>query len=299
MSEAGFRCGYAAIVGRPNVGKSTLLNALLGEKISIVTDKPQTTRHRILGILTEQDTQVVFVDTPGLHSGARGAMNKLMNRVAAGAIVDADVVLFMIEALKWERQDARVLERISEAKAPVFLLINKIDRVKPKQRLLAFIDELAQRHAFGEIIPISARQGDNLEVLKHSLVERLPESPPLFPQAQRTDRGVEFRAAEIIREQLTSRLHHELPYGLTVEIQSFDSSASRCLIDAVIWVERPGQKRIVIGQGGQLLKAVGRAARLQLVEILNQPVHLELWVKVKRNWSQSERDLNALGFDIP
>jgi len=305
MSEAGApipsRCGFAAIVGRPNVGKSTLLNALLGRKVSIVSPKPQTTRHRILGILTRPNTQIVFVDTPGLHGdvrSARSAMNRYLNRTARTSLSDADINLFVVEALAWTDDDQRALDFLVKCGKPIILLVNKIDKVFPKERLLPYIEALRAKAAFVDILPLSGLKRDGLERLLESIAPYLPESPPHFPEEQITDRSERFQAAEIIREKLTLRLQQELPYGVTVEIERFEPQEDgRLLIGAVIWVARTGQKAIVIGQGGARIKEIGRAARLDLKALFNKPVHLELWVKVKDNWSDSEAALRQLGFE--
>jgi GTP-binding protein Era len=294
---AGYRCGFAALVGRPNVGKSTLLNALLGRKISIVSPKPQTTRHRILGILTRPDAQVIFVDTPGLHAGARRAMNRHMNRAALASLQDADVNVFVVEALRWTDEDQRVLDELVKQQRPIILVLNKADKVFPKERLLPFIEEAGRRAQFAEVVPLSALKRSNIEQLPTIIARYLPQSPPHFPDDQLTDRSDQFQAAEIVREKLTLRLRQELPYGITVVIEQFKEEDGRLLINAVIWVERSGQKAIVIGHGGEQLKEVGRAARLEMVELFKRPVHLELWVKVKENWSDNETALRQLGYE--
>ena len=294
-----FRAGFVAVVGRPNVGKSTLINRIVGEKISIVTSKPQTTRHRILAIHTTADAQIVFVDTPGLHRNADKAMNRLMNRTAASAIADADAVLFVLEADRFTAEDGDVLKRLADCRHPVIAVLNKVDRVRPKEKLLEHIAALDDRGDFAEIVPISARSGDNLDALLAALPPRLPESPPLFPAATATDRSPEFRAAEIVREKLTVFLREELPYGVTVEIERYEREADGLAISAIVWVERDSQKGIVVGRQGSMLKRVGRAARLDLKRLLAVPVHLELWVKVKDNWADSEADLLRLGYESP
>ena len=299
MAEDGFRCGFVAVVGRPNVGKSTLINSMMGRKVTIVTAKPQTTRHRILAVRTGENEQVIFVDTPGLHRNAGRAMNRLMNRTAVSALADADLVLFVVEATRWTEEDEDVLDRIKAAKIPCIALLNKIDAVHPKQRLLAAIDEMSRRHDFVEIIPVSARKRDNLDVLEASIRPRLPESPPLFPAEMQTDRSPQFHAAEVIREKLTIHLREELPYGLTVQIEQYSEDRDRLTIHAVVWVERDSQKGIVVGKGGQMLKKVGQEARLALAKQLHRSVHLELWVKVKDNWADSEKDLLNLGYESP
>jgi GTP-binding protein Era len=291
------RCGFAAIVGRPNVGKSTLLNALIGTKVSIVTPKPQTTRHRILGILTRPASQIVFVDTPGIHAEQRRVMNQYMNRSALSSLDDADVLLFVVESLTWTDDDERVLERVRRSGRPVIAIVNKVDRVHDKPRLLPFIEELAKRADFTAIVPLSAEKRDNLGKLPEMIETLLPESPPHFPTDQVTDRSERFLVAEIIREKLTWRLREELPYGLTVEIERFEEQDGRQLIGAVVWVERTGQKAIVIGAGGERLKEIGRLARLEINQLLHKNVHLELWVKVKENWADSEQALKSFGYE--
>jgi GTP-binding protein Era len=294
----GHRSGFAALVGRPNVGKSTLLNTLLGSKVSIVTPKPQTTRHRILGLLNRPLYQIALVDTPGIHDGHRRMLNQYMNRSATASLEDADVVVFVVEALRWTDEDERVLQRVKRANRPTVLAINKVDRAKPKSRLLPFVDEIAKRHEFAAVVPMSALKGDNLARLPDVIGGLLPEGPPMFPAEQVTDRSDRFRAAEIIREKLTMRLQEELPYGLTVEMERLeDLEDGRLAINAVIWVERPGQKAIVIGEGGALLKEVGRAARLDLNRLYGRRVHLELWVKVKENWADSAAALRSFGYE--
>ncbi|HEY4365921.1 MAG TPA: GTPase Era [Steroidobacteraceae bacterium] len=292
-----FRCGFAAIVGRPNVGKSTLLNALLKQKVSIVSPKPQTTRHRILGILTGAESQIVFVDTPGLHAGGSRAMNRHMNRAAVTSLNDADVNVLVIEALRWVDEDQRILEQLVQRGQPIVAVVNKVDRVTPRERLLPFIEELSRKAPFAQIVPTSGLKGSNLEALPQLIAKLLPESPPHFPLDQLTDRSPQFQASEIVREKLTLRLHQELPYGLTVEIERFAEEDGRLMVNAIIWVERTGQKAIVIGQGGEQLKEVGRAARIEMSKLLGRSVHLELWVKVKENWSDSEAALRQLGYE--
>ena len=233
MADDAFRCGFVAIVGRPNVGKSTLVNAMMGRKVSIFTSKPQTTRHRILAVRTGENEQVVFVDTPGLHRNAGRAMNRLMNRTAVSVLADADLALFVVEATRWTEEDEDVLKRIKASKVPCIALLNKIDTVHPKERLLAAIDEMSKRHDFAEIIPVSARKRDNLDALAAGIRQRLPESPPLFPPEMQTDRSPEFHAAEVIRERLTVHLREELPYGLTVQVERYSRERDRLTISTV------------------------------------------------------------------
>jgi GTP-binding protein Era len=291
------KCGFAALVGRPNVGKSTLLNALVGEKLSIVTPRPQTTRHRILGVCHLPDAQIAFVDTPGLHRGERRALNRAMNRTAAAALDDADLCVLVVEALHWTAEDDHALKRIERSGRPVIAVVNKVDRVRPRERLLPWMAELARRFGFTDIVPLSALKSDNVDALRKAIVKRLPESPPLFTEGERTDRGLEFRIAETIREKLTLELNQEVPYGVAVEVEKAAEEEGRLEISAVIWVDRAGQKPIVIGPKGERLKRVGRSARLELNRVLSRSLHLELWVKVRENWADNARDLKHLGLE--
>ena len=297
-SAAGdYRAGFAALVGRPNVGKSTLLNALMGEKLSIVTPRPQTTRHRILGVLTLPSAQIAFIDTPGLHGTARRALNRAMNRTASAALAEADLAVLVVEALKWSADDELALQRIARARRPALAAVNKVDEVRPRSRLLPYLAELAARHDFKACVPISALKEDNLEALRDAIVAQLPHSPPLFPAAERTDRGLEFRIAEIIREKLTLELNQEVPYGIAVEVERLAEEEGQLNVDAAIWVDRAGQKPIVIGARGERLKRVGRAARLTLNALLGRRLHLNLWVKVRANWADNARALKQLGLE--
>ncbi len=297
MSAAVFRAGHVAIVGRPNVGKSTLVNALVGRKVTIVSAKPQTTRHRILGVVNRPEAQLVLVDTPGLHESARRVMNQYMNRVAISSSQDADVILFVIEAMRFTDADEWVWERVRGLKQPLFLVINKVDRVYPREGLLPFLEEMAERIPASGVVPISAQNADNLDRLVTLVGQRLPVSPPLFAADVLTDRDEPFHAAEIVREKLTLKLREELPYGINVQIERFAEEGGRIMINAVIWVERAGQKAIVIGQGGERLKEIGRMARIELNDLWQRSVHLELWVKVKENWADSEMALRQFGYD--
>lgn len=293
-----FRSGFVAVVGRPNVGKSTLVNAFLKQKVSIVSPKPQTTRHRVLGIYTLATHQIVFVDTPGLHEAGKKLINRTMNRVAVAAIEDADVMLFLLEALNWTEQDQNMWELLSKQKRPVIVVCNKIDRVKDKSRLLPFFAQLSETVGDTPIVPVSALKLDGLETLENLILEHLPLGPKLYPDEQVTDRDVKFQIAELIREKLTLRLQQELPYGVTVSIDQMQTEDQQEVIHATIWVEKPSQKSIVIGKQGAMLKEVGRSARLELKKKLGRSVHLELWVKIKDNWSDSARALESLGFEI-
>jgi len=292
-----FRSGFAALVGRPNVGKSTLLNALVGEKLSIVTPRPQTTRHRILGVVTLPQAQIAFVDTPGLHVKAARALNKAMNRTATAALEDADLVVLVLEALRWTAEDELALERIVRAGRPAIAAVNKIDRVRPRERLLPYLVELARRHAFLAIVPVSALRSANIEDLRDTIAAHLPHSPALFPEGELTDRGMSFRIAETIREKLTFELNQEVPYGIAVEVERLAEEEGVLTVDAAIWVDREGQKPIVIGARGERLKRVGRAARLALNEMLGRRLHLNLWVKVRENWADNARALRELGVE--
>ncbi|RLA34653.1 MAG: GTPase Era [Gammaproteobacteria bacterium] len=297
MSDKPFHCGFVAVVGRPNVGKSTLINTILGSKISIVTPKPQTTRHRILGVDSHTGYQVIYIDTPGLHRNAGKAMNRMMNRTAANALMDAEVIMFVTEANRWTVEDQDVLERIQNTSAPVIAVMNKMDKVHPREMLLQAIAEMSARHEFAEVIPISAKLRNNVDRLVELVPGFLPESPPLFPEDMITDRSENFRIAEVVREKLTLALRQEVPYGLTVQVERFERDDNGIAINAIIWIDRDSQKGIVVGKGGKLLKKVGRAARLELKAEYGVPVHLELWVKVKDNWSDNEKELLRLGYE--
>jgi GTPase len=299
-AEPAVRCGFAALAGRPNVGKSTLLNALIGQKVSIVSPKPQTTRTRIHGVLNRPGLQIAFVDLPGIHTKQTRAMNRYMNRTAISSLADVDVNLFVVEALRWTEEDERVLDELKQVGLPIVLLINKVDRAHPKERLLPFIQDLTQKAEFAEVVPISATRKTTLERLPEVIAKYLPEQERIFPEEQITDSPDHFMAAELIREKLMLRLQEELPYGLVVEIEGIGPSEDepgKLVVQAVIWVERAGQKPIVIGKGGLLLKEIGRQSRLDLNRHFNQPVHLELWVKVKEGWSDDENAMRKFGYE--
>ncbi|BAU58311.2 GTPase Era [Halorhodospira halochloris] len=288
--------GMCAILGRPNVGKSTLLNALLGEKVSIATRKPQTTRHRILGVLNGGGTQVVFVDTPGLHQHEKRALNRQLNRAALGALEDIDLALFVCCGLEWRDADDSALGALEGVDVPVILAVNQVDRVKDKRKLLPHLERLTKLRDFAAVVPVSATRGTNLEELQLEVVKRLPQGPALFPAEQITDRDTAFRIGELIREQLIVALGDELPYSTTVQIEELQIGESLTRIGAVVWVERSAQKPIVIGQGGKRLKKVGSLARQQIEELLEQQAHLELWVKVKEHWTDDRRALHEFGY---
>jgi len=290
------RCGHVAIIGRPNVGKSTLINRLVGQKFSITSRKAQTTRHRLLGIKSFAAAQIIYVDTPGLHAGAGRALNRYMNRAASGALVGVDLILFLMEAGKWTDGDSHVLGRLADVEAPIVAAVNKIDRLPDKQALLPYIDELRKRADFLDVVPISALQGTNTERLEEVLIDALPLNPALYDEEQFTDRSERFLAAEMVREKLTRSLGQELPYRLSVEIEAFQREQSVIKIGAIIWVERSSQKGIVIGRQGRVLKAVGSDARKDMEALFGQKVFLELWVKIKEGWSNDEQALQRLGY---
>ncbi|MBK8162372.1 MAG: GTPase Era [Gammaproteobacteria bacterium] len=290
------RCGYIAIVGRPNVGKSTLLNRILGQKISITSRKPQTTRHRILGIKSTPSVQAIYVDTPGLHRGVRHAINRVMNRAATAAITDVDVVLFVTECQKWQEEDDHVLDLLESVSVPVILVLNKVDRLKDKEHLLPYIARMSEKRNFAAVVPVSATHGMQTDALENEVCRLLPESPPLFPEEQVTDRSERFLAAELVREKLTRLLGDELPYAVTVEIEQFKEEGGLTSIGAVIWVERDAQKAIVIGKQGHMLKQIGTQARVEMERLFGAKVYLQLWVKVKEKWSDDERALRSLGY---
>jgi GTP-binding protein Era len=284
-----------ALIGRPNVGKSTLLNAMIGQKVSIVTSRPQTTRHRVLGISESADGQIAFVDTPGMHLGPKRALNRAMNRSATSALGAADLAVLLVEALKWTDEDEMALQRVLQMERPVIAVVNKVDRVHPRERLLPYIGRLAERARFLAIVPLSALRGDNIEALRRVILEALPEGERLYPAGQITDRSERFRIAELIREKLTLELVEELPYGIAVEVESYaETEDGRVEIGAVVWVDREGQKPIVIGAGGERLKRIGRAARLELNHLFGRRYHLTLWVKVRENWADDARALREL-----
>ncbi|AIZ79031.1 GTPase Era [Actinobacillus equuli subsp. equuli] len=290
-------CGFIAIVGRPNVGKSTLLNKILGQKISITSRKAQTTRHRIVGIHTEDQYQAIYVDTPGLHIEEKRAINRLMNRAASSAIGDVDLIIFVVEGTKWTDDDEMVLNKLRAAKAPVVLAINKVDNIKEKDELLPHITELSQKFDFAEILPISAQRGKNVHILQKIVRKSLREGVHHFPEEYVTDRSQRFMASEIIREKLMRFTGEELPYSVTVEIEQFKlNERGTYEINGLILVERDGQKKMVIGAKGQKIKTIGTEARADMERLFDNKVHLELWVKVKAGWADDERALRSLGY---
>jgi len=294
-SEQG-RCGFVAIVGRPNVGKSTLLNRLLGHKLAITSHKAQTTRHRILGIRTRKQSQAIYIDTPGIREPGRGALNRYLNRTARTAIAEVDLVLFLVEALRFTAQDAEVLDTIATAGVSTIAVVNKVDRVRDKSRLLPYLRGLSARHGFAALVPVSATTGDQVDRLAGLVMVALPVKEAIFRPDQLTDRPGRFLAAELLREQLMRRYGDELPYHATVEIERFEDRGGHYRIGALIWVERPGQKVIVIGNQGESLKVAARQARLQMQALFDCPVHLDVWVKVRKHWSRDEATLAGLGY---
>lgn len=291
------RCGYVAIVGRPNVGKSTLLNHLMGFKLSITSRKPQTTRHNVLGILTENNSQIVFVDTPGIHSQQDKALNRYMNKAAGTAIRDVDVIVFVVDRDKWSEGDELVAERVFQSGIPVIVAVNKMDRVEDKNSLLPYLETLSQRFPQAEIVPLAALQGQNLDQLKKLIASQMPENPFFYPEDQVTDRSQRFIASEIVREKITRQLGDELPYEITVEIEEWRREGAVIHISALILVERKGQKKILIGDSGQRIKKIGQQARLDMEALFDSKVMLNLWVKVKAGWSDDERALKSLGYN--
>jgi len=291
------RCGYVAIVGRPNVGKSTLLNHLLGQKISITSRKPQTTRQRVLGIKTENNHQIVFVDTPGLHKGAEKAINRYMNRAASAAIRDVDLVVMVVDRTAWTEEDSMVLEQIKQGGHPCLLVVNKVDLLEDKTSLLPHLQTLASKADFAAILPVSALRRHNVQELEAEILPFLPQSEHFFPEDQITDRSQRFLAAEIVREKIMRQLGEEIPYAITVEIEEFSQEGAVLHIAALIFVERKGQKIILVGEGGSRLRSIGSEARRDMEQLFDSKVMLRLWVKIKSGWSDDERALRSLGYD--
>lgn len=291
------RCGLVAIVGKPNVGKSTLLNYLVGQKLSITSRKPQTTRHRLLGIKTTGNIQMIFVDTPGMHTGQDKAINRYMNRTVQSVIRDVDLILFMVDRMKWTAEDDLVLEQLRQTDTPVFLLLNKVDLIADKKILLPYLKEMQALFPFREIFPLSALKQHNIDDLEAAIARYLPAGDFYYPEEQLTDRNARFLAAEFIREKITRQIGDELPYEVTVEIEEFKQEAGIIHISALILVEKDGQKKIIIGDQGSRLKLIGSEARKDIESLLGGKVMLNLWVKVKSGWSDDERALKSLGYD--
>lgn len=289
-------CGYVALIGRPNVGKSTLMNHLLGQKLSITSRKPQTTRHRILGIKTTEAGQAIFMDTPGMHQEEKKVLNRYLNKTADSTLLGVDVVVWLLDGLYWHEYDEKIFKKLEFAGLPVILAVNKVDKIKDKDAVLKFFAEAQQKFPFKQIVPVSALRNTNLDILERQIMELLPEAELIYPEDQITDRPERFFAAEIIREKLTRRLGDELPYAITVEIERYEEYPELAKIYAAILVERDSQKSIVIGKQGEMLKKVGSEARVDIEKLIGQKVYLQLWVKVKKGWSDSERALQSLGF---
>lgn len=290
------RAGFVALVGRPNVGKSTLLNRLVGENLAITSRRPQTTRHRLLGIRTTDGAQTVYVDTPGINPRGARALGRQLNRTAQAALEGVDLVLMVVQGTHWTEADAYVLAALQAVSVPAIAVVNKVDLVRPKSALLEQLARLDGFGRFAEIVPVSAQRGTNLERLEGAVRAGLPEGEALFPPEQVTDRGRTFFAAEAVREQLMRRLGDELPYACAVEVEQLGETDGRLYVGAVIWVERPGHKAIVIGRGGQMLRAVGTDARLRLRQRFGCPVELRLWVKLRENWSDDAAAVRAFGY---
>ncbi len=291
------RCGEVVIAGRPNVGKSTLLNAFLGVHLAATSSKPQTTRNRILGICTTLTAQYIFIDTPGIHLGGKRLLNQALNKTAISTLPDARVLMFVVEAGKWTEEDETVLEHIRKVKCPVILVVNKVDKFEDKAAILPYVQGLQEKFDFAEIIPVSAFRQRNVNYLLRHLESYLPEAEFVYGEDEITDRNMRFIAAEMVREQLTQELAQELPYSLAVEIEEYKETPERVEIGAVIYVEREGQKGIVIGNQGKMLKKIGTKARKRLISLLDKRVHLELWVKVKGGWQDNANLLSQFGID--
>ena len=289
-------CGYVAIVGRPNVGKSTLLNHLLGQKLCITSRKPQTTRHTLLGIKTEENYQTIYVDTPGIHTNQERAINRVMNRSAASVIADVDAVVFVLDRFEWSEADEYVARQLSQSSSPVLVVINKVDMIEDKDAVLPHIELLKGKIAAEEFIPLSALRKTNIEVLEDKINTFIPANTHVFPEDQITDRSERFLAAEIVREKITRQLGAELPYQVTVEIEEFRVEPKVTHISALILVEREGQKKIIIGSSGERLKKIGQQARADMESLLDCKVMLKSWVKVRSGWSDDERALRSLGY---
>lgn len=297
MNDKTTYCGFVSIIGRPNVGKSTLLNRIIGEKICITSKKPQTTRDRIMGIKTTENKQIVFIDTPGIHKNAKKILNKALNKTAKRTLSDADIILFVIEAGNWTEEEDLIMKYLETVKCPVMLIINKIDLITPKEKLLPYIEKCKQALPYSEIILVSAMKNDNLELLEESLLEKLPESPFYYYPEDKTDKQIQFRISELIREQVFRRTGQELPYSTAVELEKMENKKNILHIYATIWIERKGQKKIIIGEKGSKLKEIGQHARETIEQMVAQQIYLNLWVKVKENWSDDKMFIRQMGLD--
>ena len=291
------RCGTIAIAGRPNVGKSTLLNRLIGQKLSITAHKPQTTRHAVLGINTRGDTQFIYIDTPGIHGGGKRTLNRVLNKTASSATTGADVLLLVVQALTWTNDDQMALEIVQKQELPWILVVNKVDRVNPKEKLLPWLQGLPATEHASAVIPTSASKGHNVDTLEQQIEQLLPEADFIYDEDSFTDRSSRFLASELVREQLTRFLSQELPYSISVEIEQFEDSGRMLTVSAVIWVEKQSQKSIVIGKGGSGLKEIGSRARKEMQHMFDRKVHLNMWVKVKDGWSDDASMIRSLGYE--
>ncbi|CAB3908442.1 MULTISPECIES: GTPase Era [Achromobacter] len=296
MSDTPFRTGFVAIVGRPNVGKSTLTNALIGSKISIVSRKAQTTRHRIHGVLTREHEQFVFVDTPGFQTRHGGAMNRMMNRVVTQALADVDVVVHVVEAGKWSEGDAKLLPLLPAPERTI-LVVSKIDALKNRDDLFAFVSKIMALHPFGAVVPVSATKNQQLDQLLEEIASRLPEGEPMFEEDTLTDRPMRFIAAELVREKIFRLVGDELPYGCTVVIEQWEETSKGASINACVVVERDSHKPILLGTGGMHMKRIATEARQDIAKLLDKPVHLEVYIKVRKGWSDREGALRDLGYE--
>jgi GTP-binding protein Era len=296
MAEVDYRCGTAAIIGRPNAGKSTLLNRLVGQKVSITSDRPQTTRHRLLGIHTRDDAQIIYVDTPGLHRNEGGTLSRIMNRAVRSSLEGVDVVVLVVTAEGWRDEDEPALALAQRAECPVILVINKIDKLESKAELLQRIEAMRPHMDFADIVPVSAKSGENVAELESTILRYLPEGEPVFETDQITDRNERFLAAEFVREQVFRSFGQEIPYAVAVEITEFRTEPKHLHIEAVLWVEKEGQKAILIGAHGARLKEIGKRARLNMQKTFARKVWLGLWVKVREGWAEDARALKSLGY---
>lgn len=297
MNPSPHHAGHVAVIGRPNVGKSTLVNALVGAKVSIVSNRPQTTRHRLLGIATFPEGQLLLVDTPGIHREQKRAMNRMMNRAARGALEGVDAAVLVVEAGRWDEEDTLAFEALSQAGVPVVLAVNQIDRLRDKTALLPYLQKVTEGRDFAGVHPISALKRNGLDTLVATLLALLPEQPALYGEDEITDKSQRFLAGELVREQLMRQLGAELPYATTVEIESFVVDGAMLRIGAVIWVERDGQKAIVIGKAGTRLREIATKARLSMERLFGNKVFLETWVRVREGWSDDEAALKTLGYE--
>ncbi len=295
-SEEETKSGYVAVIGRPNVGKSTLMNRVLGQKISIVTAKPQTTRHQIYGIHTEAPGQIVFIDTPGMHQGQSKALNRYMNRAAKAAVSDVDLILLVVDALRWTEDDEQALSALKGAKVPVYLVVNKVDKVPQKEKLLPFLQEVSAKYPFERVFLISASKDKGVDELVAGIYEALPKGPPIFGEDEVTNKSVRYLVTELIREKLMQRFHQEVPYSVAVEIESWEEEPRITHIHAIIWVERDSQKAMLVGSGGEALKQVGIQARQDIERLLGKKANLKLWVKVKKAWADNDGLIQKMGY---